>query len=167
MFCHQLHPSKIQAADMADGCCYNCGEHPGYAGNNARHTLCQVTSLLSYASFISVFCGACRSTVLYPWLHVAAPYYLVDTYAMTAAYMKREEVARRRRLRTKLVLFLRDKWPYLLHHVFIAIGYPVIVVRSLICQCWLQCETCDCLFRMIISGGTREISMLQLFLVRT
>ena len=48
---------------------------------------------------------------------------------MTMTFMKREEIARRR-LRTKLVLFFREKWSYLLHHAFIAVGYPVIAVRK-------------------------------------
>lgn len=68
-----------------------------------------------------------RSTLLIPWLHLVAPYYIVDTYAMTAAFMKKENVAHRR-LKTKVVLFFMEKWSYLLHHVFIAVGYPIIVV---------------------------------------
>ena len=60
---------------------------------------------------------------------MAAPYYIIDTYAMTAAFMSQQSMARRR-LSTKLILFVLEKWPYLLHHAFIAVGYPVIVVRS-------------------------------------
>lgn len=62
-----------------------------------------------------------------PWCHVAAPYYIIDTYAMTVAFMKKENVARHR-TKAKLIMFVLEKWPFLLHHLFIVIGYPVIVV---------------------------------------
>lgn len=60
---------------------------------------------------------------------MVAPYYIVDTYAMTAAFMKKEDIARRR-LKTRVILFIKEKWSYLLHHIFIAIGYPIVVVSS-------------------------------------
>lgn len=68
-----------------------------------------------------------RSTLLVPWTHVAAPYYIVDTCAMAVAFMGHDHIVRRR-LKTKWILFIREKWPYLLHHIFVAIGYPVVVV---------------------------------------
>ncbi len=46
---------------------------------------------------------------------------------MTAAFMRREEIARRR-TRAKWTLYVLEKWPYLLHHIFVATGYPIIVV---------------------------------------
>ena len=71
-----------------------------------------------------------RSTLLIKWTHFAALYYIVDTYAMTAVFMRKEEIARRR-TRAKWILYAKEKWPYLLHHIFVVIGYPIVVVSSI------------------------------------
>lgn len=71
-----------------------------------------------------------RSTLLIPWCHVAAPYYIVDTYAMATTFMGQDRVIRWK-FRTKIILFILEKWPYLLHHTFVAVGYLIIVVSKL------------------------------------
>ncbi len=60
---------------------------------------------------------------------MAAPYYIIDTYAMLAAFMTQDYIVHRK-IRTKLLMFVQKKWPFLLHHLIIAISYPIIVVSD-------------------------------------
>jgi hypothetical protein len=48
---------------------------------------------------------------------------------MTAVFMRQDHIIRRR-LKTKLILFFLEKWPFLLHHMFVAVGYPIVVVSK-------------------------------------
>ncbi len=66
--------------------------------------------------------------ILVPWAHIASWYYIIDTYAMFAAFVKKRNMTHRR-IKAKLILFILDKWPFLFHHFLLTVlGYPLVVV---------------------------------------
>lgn len=122
------HHLFLQGNDLADGSTDLSHQHHGNVRNMARYSVCKVTQKLNLCLESNTSTHPSRSTVLIPWTHVAAWYYIVDTYAMYMAFSMRKNIVHRR-TKAKLILFLLEKWSYILHHLFIAVGYVVIVVR--------------------------------------
>lgn len=71
-----------------------------------------------------------RSSILIPWSHIAAWYFIVDLYNMYDAYRVKNNIAHLP-MHQRYLKYVRAKWPYVLHHVVLfTFGYQVVVVSS-------------------------------------
>ncbi len=72
-----------------------------------------------------------RSSILIPWCHIAAWYFIVDLYNMYDAFRTKNDISHLPR-HQRYMTYVRAKWPYVLHHVVLfTFGYQVVVVSIL------------------------------------
>lgn len=71
-----------------------------------------------------------RSPLLIPWCHIAAWYFVVDLFNMYDAFRTKNDISHLSAL-GRYSLYVKLKWPYVVHHVVLFIfGYTAVVVRN-------------------------------------
>ena len=73
-----------------------------------------------------------RSWFLVPFSHTVVWYFAMDSVAMFWSYVQKKERLRELSWKRKVEKFVRKKWSFLFHHIFVlTVGYTVVVVGHL------------------------------------